>query len=491
MPKAISSFELTLGSRPQGQTLTSWLYAELRLAIIEGRLRPGARLPASRDFATQYGVSRGTVVSVLERLQSEGYVSCRVGSGTRVNRIEAARAVRDTSSVPPAYIRRVISAYVRPKPWVDLVAPEGGRPFCMRDPALSDFPSELWGKIAARRARNFPSWLRTDDDGRGYGPLRQAIADYLSTSRGVRCVSGQVILVSGAQEALDLLARFLLKPGEPVWMEDPGYFGAAIALQNAGAHVIPVPVDEQGLSVSAGLKTCRDAKGVYVTPAHQFPLGMTMSLERRMQVLRWASRTGAFVIEDDYDSEYRFEGLPVPVLQSLDRNSNVILIGSFNKLLFPWLRIGYVILPAALVDVFSALRYRTDFHNLNIDQLVLCDFIADGHLGRHLRRMRDLYGSRLAALMDGGKRYLRGLLDISDVRAGLYTAAFLTNGMTSRQAEKAAAANNVEVMALDRYTLRSTDPKGLLLGFAAFDEKAIRAALMELAAALGGQPHQQ
>ena len=488
MPKAISSFELTLESRPQGQTLTSWFYAVLRLAIIEGRLRPGTRLPASRDFARQYGVSRGTIVSVLERLQIEGYVSCRVGSGTRVNRIEPSSPIRDTSSVPPAYIRRVISDYVRPKPWIGLVAPEGVQPFCMRDPAIADFPSELWGRIAARRARTFRAWVRTSDGGRGYGPLRQAIADYLSTSRGVRCASSQVILVSGAQQALDLLARSLVKPGEPVWMEDPGYFGASIAFRNAGACLIPVPVDEQGLLVSAGLRTSRDARGVYVTPAHQFPLGMTMSLERRMQVLLWASRTGAFVIEDDYDSEYRFEGRPVPALQSLDRNSNVILIGSFNKLLFPWLRIGYIILPPTLVDVFTALRYRTDFHNLNIDQVVLCDFIAEGHLGRHLRRMRDLYASRLAALMDGGKRYLKGLLDISDVRAGLYTSAFLTNGMTSAQAEKAAAAHNVEVMALDRYTLEATDPKGLLLGFAAFDERAIRAGLMKLAAALDRQP---
>jgi GntR family transcriptional regulator / MocR family aminotransferase len=487
MPKAVSSFELTLEGRPQGQTLTSWLYGQLRLAIIEGRLRPGTRLPASREFARQYGLSRGTIVSVLERLKIEGYVSCRVGSGTRVNQIESSPTIRDTPSVPPAYIRRVISGYVRPKPWIDLVVPEGARPFCMRDPAVADFPFDLWGRIAARRTRNFRSWAPTDDDGRGYGPLRQAIADYLNTSRGVRCGSSQVILVSGAQQALDLLARFLLKPGEPVWMEDPGYFGATIALRNAGARLIPVPVDEQGLSVAAGLRTCRDAKGVYVTPAHQFPLGMTMSLERRLQVVQWASRTGAFVIEDDYDSEYRFEGRPVPVLQSLDRNSNVILIGSFNKLLFPWLRIGYIVLPPALVDVFSALRYRTDFHNFSIDQVVLCEFITEGHLGRHLRRMRDLYASRLAALIDGAKRYLRGLLDVSNVRAGLYTAAFLRNGMTSRQAEKAAAAHNVEVMALDRYTLRATDPKGLLLGFAAFDERAIRAGLIQLAIALGGQ----
>lgn len=488
MTKAISSFELTFEDRPNGHTLTSWLYAQLRLAITDGRLRPGARLPASRELASQYGVSRGTIVSVLERLQSEGYVSCRVGSGTRVNRIEPTPPVPATSAVvPPAYVQRILSSYQRPKPWVDIVAPDGTRPFCMREPAMAEFPAELWGKIAARRARHFRSLVRTEDHGRGYGPLRQAIADYLNTSRGVRCAANQVFVVSGAQQALDLLARFLLQPGDPVWMEDPGYFGAAMALANAGAWVIPVPVDEQGLSVSAGVQACRYAKGAYVTPAHQFPLGMTMSLERRMQVVQWASRTGAFVIEDDYDSEYRFQGRPVPVLQSLDRGANVILIGSFNKLLFPWLRIGYIVLPPPLVDVFLALRYRTDFHNLSIDQMVLCDFIVDGHLGRHLRRMRDLYASRLAALIDGGKRYLKGLLDISDVRAGLYTAGVLRNGMTSRQAEKAAAAHGIEAMALDRYTLTSTDPKGLLLGFAAFDEREIRAGVMKLAAALGSR----
>jgi GntR family transcriptional regulator/MocR family aminotransferase len=209
-----------------------------------------------------------------------------------------------------------------------------------------------------------------------------------------------------------------------------------------------------------------------------------MSLERRMALLKWASDTGAFIIEDDYDSEYRFGGRPIAALQSLDRNSNVIFIGSFNKLLFPSLRIGYVVLPPSLVDLFRAFRYRTEFHNLSADQAVLCDFIADGHLGRHLRRMRDLYAGRLAALIDGGKRYLKGLLEISDVRAGLYTAAFLKNGMTSREAEKTAAKHGIEIIALDRYTLKSPDPKGVLLGFAAFDEAAIRAGLIRLAAAL-------
>jgi len=213
---------------------------------------------------------------------------------------------------------------------------------------------------------------------------------------------------------------------------------------------------------------------------------MTMSLDRRMEVLRWAARSGAFVIEDDYDSEYRFEGLPIPALQCLDRSSSVIFVGTFTKLLFPSLRLGYLVLPPSLVDVFVAFRRGTDLRSSSLDQAVLCDFMVEGHFGRHLRRMRDLYAQRLEALTHYGGQYLRGLLEVSGVRAGLYTAAFLRNGMTSRQAESIAAAHGLETRALDRFTLKRNDPKGLLLGFAAFDEKAIRAGVVRLAAALGG-----
>lgn len=485
MPKAISSYELTLSARPQHQTLTNWLYGEVRGAILQGRLAPGTRLPASRDFALQHGLSRGTVVSVFERLQDEGYASCHVGSGTRVNRLATVNPAGRSERLPPAYISRITSAYKRPYAWIDVEKAIRDGPFQMRDPAITEFPAKLWAGIAARRSRNFASWLRSKGDGRGYGPLREAIAHYLAVSRGVRCGPDQVILVSGVQQALDLLARVLLNKDDPVWMEDPGYFGAQIAFsRGSAAKIIPVPVDEQGLDVDAGLKLCPHAKGAYVTPAHQFPLGMTMSLKRRMELLKWASRTGAFIIEDDYDSEYRFEGRPVPALQGLDRDSNVILVGSFNKLLFPALRMGYVVLPSSLVDCFLAFRYQTDFRNVSLDQAVLCDFIEGGHLGRHLRRMRNLYSTRLAVLIDGGKQYLGGLLEISSVRAGLYTVGFLKNGMTSREAEKAAAAQDVEAIALDRYTLKRPDPKGVTLGFAAHDETAIQQGLIRLAKAL-------
>ena len=483
MPKAVSSFELTLKSPSRHQTLTNWLYGELRSAILDGRLAPGARLPASRDFASQYELSRGTVVSVLERLQAEGYISSRVGFGTWVNCVDLPRPARQTTATP-AYIRRVLLTSKPPQPWIDPAFVGGTRPFRIGAPAINEFPSEIWGRIAANRARNFKSWLKREADRRGYPPLRDAIAEYLRTSRGVRCTAEQIVLVSGIQQALDLLARLLLKKDDPIWMEDPGYFGARIAFENVGARMIPVPVNDEGLSVSAGTKICPDAKGVYVTPAHQFPLGVMMSLERRMALLSWAARAGAFVIEDDYDSEYRFEGAPVPALRSLDNHSTVIFVGSFSKTLFPALRVGYVVLPAPLVDPFVALRYRTDFRNSSFDQAVLSDFITDGHFARHLRRMRILYADRLEILKRGATQHLRGLLEISNVRAGLYTIGYLKNGMTSRQAEKLAKARGIEVIGVDRCTLKRPDPNALLLGFGGFDKSAIQQGLIRLAKAL-------
>jgi GntR family transcriptional regulator/MocR family aminotransferase len=251
--------------------------------------------------------------------------------------------------------------------------------------------------------------------------------------------------------------------------------------------MIPVPVDDQGLSVKAGKKATSRVKFAYVTPAHQFPLGMTMSIERRLELLAWASEAGAFIIEDDYDSEYRFEGRPVPALQGLDRHDSVILLGTFNKLLFPSVRLGYAVLPPTLVDRFLAFRYGADLHGTGIDQAIMCDFIVEGHLGRHIRRMRELYGGRLAAMLEGGRKHLGGLLEIARIHAGLYTMGILKNGMTSEEAENAASAHAVETMGLHRFILGKSQVRGLLLGFAAFDEVRIRSGIADLAAALEGR----
>ncbi|MGA2135574.1 MAG: PLP-dependent aminotransferase family protein [Bryobacteraceae bacterium] len=476
MPKEAGSLDLTLGERPTHATLSRWLHEELRRAILDGRLAPGTRIPATRDFARQYGVSRGTAVTAFEQLQSEGYLKGQVGAGTWVN--EQLPAHRRGVRRPPAPARKL------PEPLTGLNFLHAARPFRCHEPALAEFPIEIWGRIASRRLRRATRSMLAGRDSRGYAPLREAVAGYLGHSRGVNCTADRIVIVSGVQQALDLLARLLLRPADAVWMEDPGYFGAATAFRNAGARIVPVPVDADGISVAQGKRMCAGAKGAYVTPAHQFPLGMTMPLERRLALLAWAREAGAFLIEDDYDSEYRFEGRPVPALEGLDESESVILVGSFNKLLFPAARLGYIAVPPALIDPLLAFRFGTDQHASDPHQAVLCDFIVEGHLGRHIRRMRDLYAGRLAALQDGARRYLDGLLEISPVKAGLYTSGLLRNGMTSREAESAATAHQIESMALDRFALRRTDVHGLLLGFGAFDQSQIRRGMAALAAAL-------
>lgn len=315
-------------------------------------------------------------------------------------------------------------------------------------------------------------------------PLRREIAAYLGSSRGVKCSADCVVILSGVQQGLDLFSRLLLKPGQAVWLEDPGYFGAATAFRNQRANIIPVPVDKHGLDVAAGYRLGRGARAAYVTPAHHFPLGVSLSIERRLALLAWARESGAFILEDDYDSEYRFEGHPMPALQGLDTHDSVIFLGSFNKVLFPSLRLGYAVVPPALLDPVLALRLGSDVAPPGPSQAILCDFIAEGHLGRHIRRMRNLYAARLAALQEAAQRYLAGILEISSIRAGLSTAGVLRNSMTSRKAESLAAANGIEVLGLHRFFLGKSTVEGLLLGFAGFTEHEIRHSVRALAKAL-------
>jgi GntR family transcriptional regulator/MocR family aminotransferase len=475
MAKRITSFELTLGQRPKHITLTRWLHGQLRDAILDGRLKAGTRLPASRDFAAHYKFSRGTVVSVFEQLHAGGFLSSRVGFGTWVNKLPG--CTHHARKLTPAVVNL-------PSPLTGLSFPHPAPPFRSHEPALSEFPVDIWARLAGRCIRRASTSLLAQRDSRGHLALRKVLAGYLGTSRGVNCDADQIVIVAGVQQALDILSRVLLKPGDSVWMEDPGYFGAVTAFHNAGVKIVPVPIDEQGISVEAGKRHAPRAKGVYVTPAHQFPLGVMMSLERRLAVLSWALKTGAFVIEDDYDGEYRLEGHPVSALQNFDKNESVILVGSFNKLLFSSLRVGYMVLPKRLTDTVLAFRFGIDQNAVGLEQVILADFIDGGHMGRYVRRMRELYAERLQTLRDESGKHLRGLLEIPNIKAGLYTVGFLRNGMSSRQAESAAKSHGIETMALDRFTLSEADPRGIMLGFAAFDSRAIKRGVASLAVAL-------
>lgn len=464
-----------------------WLCTALRAEILEGRLRPGARLPATRDFAKRYRLARGTIVSAFEQLKSEGYVEGNVGSGTYVSKIlpdELLQVARRGSAQLPGlpHPRRKLSDYgkrVKPFPMGE---PPSIRAFRANQPALDLFPTSLWAQIAGRRLRRASTDLLRGCPPLGHPPLQEAVAEYLRASRGVKCMPEQVAIVSGVQEALDLVSRMFLNPGDHVCVEDPGYVGATLAFEALGAKITGVRVSEDGMNPFA--PHLRGVRLAYVTPAHQFPLGISMSLARRLELLEWARQSGAVVFEDDYDSEFRFSGRPVPALQGLDRHGLVLFGGSFSKVLFPSIRLGYLVIPLDLMDSFAAAISVTSRHAPLLDQAVLCEFITEGHFGRHVRRMREVYAERLSVLLQCAGERLAGLLDISGVEAGLQTVGWLRAGIDGEAAVKAAARRDVEVIPLSRYYRGRVAREGLLLGFAAVDPQEIRRGVRELAVAL-------
>jgi len=489
MTKQTSVFGLVLPQPEPGMPAYRWLYSALRADIVEGRLGPGTRLPSTRELAGQYGLSRGTIVNGFDQLRSEGYIEGSVGSGTYVAKVlpdELLEVARRPGSKPLSSEKqpRRISEYARRVDGFSGFELHPIRAFQSNLPAPDLFPAALWAQVAARRLRRVSMDLLIGCGPMGYRPLRQAVAGYLSASRGVKCVPDQVAIISGVQEALDITARLLLNPGDRVCMEEPGYPGAAIVFKAAGARVSALPVDEEGMTLRRA--AMRGARLVYVTPGHQFPLGITMSLARRLQLLDWAAKAGALILEDDYDSEYRYVGRPVPALQGLDRRGLVLFTGSFSKVLFPSLRLGYLVVPAWLVDKVSAHLSITSRHAPLLEQAILCDFITAGHFGRHLRRMRQIYAERHSVLQEAAREKLGGLIEIIGIEAGLQTAAWISCGLTGEAAAVAAARRNVEVTPLNGYYQGEVSREGLHLGFAAVDAREIRRGVKELAVALEG-----
>ena len=488
MPKHATSLPLSLPAPPSETPLYRWFYDELRSAILEGRIVPGARLPATRDLAREYKLSRATVVTAFEQLKSEGYVEGRVGAGTYVSEVlpDDFLQVGRTSVAKTAGPRRVgWSSYAR-----RLQLFHGGgeprvtRAFRANQAALDVFPTTLWAQVVARRLRRASAQLLSGGEALGYRPLRQAVAAYLNASRGVKCSADQVLIISGVQEALERAAHLLIDPGDPVWVEDPGYPGADIVFRAVGAKVCHVPVNAEGLDLEWGHRRGVRAKLVYVTPAHQFPLGVTMTLRRRLALLEWARRSRTLIFEDDYDSEYRYQGRPIPALQGLDRAGAVIYAGTFNEVLFPALRLAYLVVPPGMVDRFAAAQSVSMRHAPLLDQAALCDFITEGHFARHIRRMRELYSERLAVFLEASRARLGGLMEIPDVEAGLQTVGWLSRGIPAERAAEEAARHEVEVVPLSRYSSRRFGRQGLLLGFAEVDTRELRRGVEQLAQAL-------
>jgi GntR family transcriptional regulator/MocR family aminotransferase len=354
-------------------------------------------------------------------------------------------------------------------------------------PALDAFPFAEWSRITSKFWRKPSPDLLFYGDPAGYEPLREQIATYLGAARAVQCDASQVIVISGSQQALELSARLLVDPGDAVWIEDPGYLGARAALAASEARVVPVPVDAEGIDVDAGVRLCADARVAYVTPSHQFPLSVTMSLARRLALLDWAARADAWILEDDFDSEYRYAGRPLASLQGLDGYGRVIYIGTFSKVMFPSLRIGYMVVPPDLVDAFVAARAIVDRHPPTVEQAALAQFMADGHLARHIRRMRMLYEERQQMLLDAGRRELRELIDLQPADTGMHVVGWLPAGADDAEIARRCSAAGVEAAALSAYCLDAKLPPALTLGYAACDERTIREGAGKLAGVLASR----
>jgi GntR family transcriptional regulator/MocR family aminotransferase len=337
----------------------------------------------------------------------------------------------------------------------------------------------VWSRLCARIARSSSPRLLEYGNSMGHLPFREALATYLGAVRAVRCEADQIMVVSGSQHALELSARVLLEPRSPVWLEEPGYPGARDVFTMAAADIISVPVDDEGLDVAAGIRLGPRARAVYVTPSHQYPLGATLSAARRLALLDWARRSGAWILEDDYDSEYRYESQPVAALQGLDRDARVIYIGTFSKVLFPALRIGYLVLPRDLVPRFARVRAAMDDFPPTFQQAVLTDFITEGHYARHLRRMRLLYRERRSALV-AARGHELGDLTIHGAEAGMHLVATLPPGLRDRPTAERAAKDGLWVMPLSSTYLGAAQRQGFILGFGSTDATRMREAARRL-----------
>lgn len=500
MVKQTTTFDLAILAIDPTQPTTrySQLYTTLRDAILTGRIRPGARLPSTRELAKALGVSRNTVTAAFEQLVAEGYLESRVGDGTYVSSalpddlLHVHSDYQSTRNVPPTDAQLHFSQRHR----AVVTTPMGGssnehapRAFRTGIPSLDAFPYQVWARLVARHWRNPTPELLTYGDASGYWPLRQAVADYLRAARGVYCTVDQVLITAGSQHALDLIAQVLLDPGDPVWVEDPGYRGARAALVGVGAQLIPVPVDDEGLCVAAGIETQPRARMAYVTPSHQYPTGVTMSVARRLALLEWAHQADAWILEDDYDSEYRYHGRPLAALQGLDRegiHNRVLYTGTFSKVLYPGLRLGYVVTPPPLTDAFTKALHLAHRYLSVFDQAVLADFINEGHFARHIRRMRALYATRQQVLVDTIQRELAAYMMVDAAPAGLHLVGWLRDGLDDSAVAKAAEVQGTEVAPISGYTLLPRVRHGLVLGYAMLNEEEIVGGVERLKRTLQG-----
>ena len=485
MPKKPIYQELAFNPPKSEQTLQEWLFGELRSAILDGRLRPGARLPSSRGLALGNRLSRSTVTEAFRRLKLEGYITGLVGSGSYV-----------VENLPDEYFQpiegqlarrnRVAAKQVGAAATIKKVIPFPSRQrfgcaFQPSRPAVDQFPIDIWTRLTSRMMRRLTSSELVFGDARGDLGLRSAILAHFGPARQVRCDVDRIVMVSGVQQALDLLCRTLLRAGDPVWLENPGYKRARNLFRAAGATIIPVPVDERGLQVEQAIDTLPVPKLIYLTPAHQYPTGAALALDRRFKLLTWAREHGVTIFEDDYDGDFRFSTKPLGSVQGLDTGDCVAYCTSFSKLLFPSLRLGFLVLPDHLVDPILALRNSTDRYLPVVEQKTLAEFMRTGEFGHHLRRMRELYAERWSVFSEVAQNFLSDWLEVQRAECGLQTAAWLSPGISDIIVAESAARERLEVYPLSALYAGEKRRHGFLLGFGAVAPKELRSGAQRLA----------
>lgn len=466
------------------------VYLSVRQAILDGRLAPHSKLPASRILARELGIGRNSVTAAYDQLVAEGYIVARTGAGSFVS-----GALPDTVPIgrrrsdPAAPTRKTLELSERGTAILRLGGSRrqsaNARPFAPGQPDLATFPFALWSRLLARVWRRPGSALIDNDDPAGYAPLRRAIAAFLRASRAVNCETDQVIVVCGAQQALDLICRVVLDPGDRVWVEDPGFPGVDGALLAAGGRIVPIPIDDNGFDLASARARAPDARAVLCTPSRNYPLGTTMSLRRRLELLRWAEENDAWIIEDDYDSEFRYDGRPLTSLQGLDRSGRVLYVGTFSRILFPAIRLGYLVAPPDLMPALLAARTYMDGHTTLITQAVLAAFFEEGHFSSHLRRMRSLYRDRRDCLVGTLARECESARLVSTAESGTHLIIAPPWPGESSPPDVALAARLAEdgliCPPLSRYFRRRPGQAGLMLGFARFAEAEIRSGVTLLA----------
>jgi GntR family transcriptional regulator / MocR family aminotransferase len=473
--------------RASGVPLHKQIYDGYRAAILRGDLHPGQQVSSSRTFASELHVSRFPVLNAYAQLLAEGYFESRAGAGTFVSGSlpEQLMSVPHPPSVPartPSGPRPLSRRAFLVPAFRTLSSSTSWGAFGVHQPAFDQFPFQVWSNLVARHSGSPQASAIHNIDPQGSLRFREAICAYLRTARGVKCDACQIMIVSGSQQALDITARVLFDAGNRVWVEEPGYSLERSVLTAAGCELCPVPVDSDGMDVAAGIQRYRKARAAFVTPSHQYPLGSTMSASRRLQLLNWAQSSGAWIIEDDYDSEYRYESQPVASLQGLDANSRVIYIGTFSKVLFASLRIGYIVIPSDLVDRFAAVRFAMDIFPPYLYQEVLADFMCMGHFGRHIRRMRQLYSERRTGLADCLREQFGDAAEIHGAEAGMHLAITLSKGIRDREVAARAAQERLWLVALSPSYMGERVRQGFILGFGSTPVEQIPRAVSRLRA---------